>query len=85
MPDQPELSIVIAAPELRPTLAECLTELARQTEHRQCETLVVTNIPDDARFVRERFPQMMAIEAERSSLIPELWGRGVCAARGRII
>jgi len=85
MPDQPELSIVIAAPESRPTLAECLTEIARQTEHLPFETLVVTNVPDDARFVREKFPQMIVIEAERSSLIPELWGKGASAARGRII
>lgn len=85
MSDQPELSIVIAAPKSRPTLVECLAAIARQSEGRACETLVVTNDANDARSVRAKFPQLRVIEAERAALIPELWGKGVRASRGRVI
>ena len=82
---EPQLTIVVAAPNASPTLGECLDALASQVTGRESEVLVTAATSAGVQLVRERFPQFTAIEAPASSLLPELWGAGVARAQGRIL
>ncbi len=79
-----ELSIIVAASNSQRTLPECLTTVQKQIDSDSVELMVAAN-PADARLVREKFPDVRIIESERPRLIPELWGRAIAQARGRVI
>ncbi len=82
---EPELSIIIAASNAHQTIVECLSALRPQITGRAVEVFVSANYADDARLVRESFPETKLIEAARPRLIPELWGLATARARGRVI
>ena len=82
---EPQLTIVVAAPNASPALGECLDALASQVRGREFEVLVPAATAGGVQLVRERFPQFTAIEAPASSLLPGLWGAGVARAQGRIL
>jgi len=60
---EPQLTIVVAAPNASPTLGECLDALASQVTGRESEVLVTAATSAGVQLVRERFPQFTAIEA----------------------
>jgi hypothetical protein len=82
---EPVLTIVVAAAGAKLSLRKCLEALAVQVGGRAIEVLVVTPGVDDARLVREQFPQFTWIDAPRSTLLPDLWSVGVARARGRVL
>jgi hypothetical protein len=81
----PELSIVVSVPGASSALTECLAAITQQSSGIQAEILVVPARARDAELVTERFPRCILVEPGEARCEPELLGRGVPKAGGRIV
>jgi hypothetical protein len=81
----PELSIVVSVPDASSALTECLAAITQQISGIQAEILVVPAGARDAELVTERFPHCILVEPGEARCEPELLGRGVPKASGRIV
>jgi hypothetical protein len=79
----PTLSIVIAAVNADRTTRRCLSALAPQLTVAPIEVLVVSAAADAA--IACEFPFVTWIPDAGDRLVPELWGKGIEHAHGRII
>ena len=82
----PKLSIVVASQNARGSVRDCLSALEHQRSDASIEVVVVDNSVDGtADIVRREFPAAKLISADRSKLIPELWGIGISESTGEYL
>ena len=80
---KPKLSVVVASQNASRSVRECLSALESQSKDASIEVIVVDNSVDGtADIVRREFPAAKFIAADRSKLIPELWGIGIAESTG---
>ena len=80
---RPKLSVVLASQNASRSVRDCLSALEGQRTNTSMEIVVVDNSVDEtADIVRREFPAAKFIAADRSKLIPELWGIGISESSG---
>ncbi len=82
----PDLSVVVAAKNVRQTLLACLKLLMRQAEGRNVEIIVVDASTDgSAQSVSEYSSQIKLLHANPEWLVPRLWSLGIEEATAPIV
>ena len=80
------LSVIIGAHNAAAVIDLCLSALQPQLNWETDEVILADSSTDGtAAIVRERFPQVDLIECDQPLVIPQLRGRAIARARGRII
>jgi glycosyltransferase involved in cell wall biosynthesis len=80
---KPKLSVVVASQNASRSVRDCLTALESQRKNGSIEIVVVDNSVDETPdIIRREFPKAKLIAADRSKLIPELWGIGISESTG---
>lgn len=81
-----ELSIVIASQNAQTSATKCLQKIEDQCELNNIEIIVVDNSCDETtELISSHFPSIKLIKCSTDKLIPELWGIGISASRGKFI
>jgi GT2 family glycosyltransferase len=81
-----DISVVVPAYLGALTIADCLASLTAATADRDAEIIVVESSGDDtANIVRQRFPHVRLICADRRLTAGAARNRGAAAARGRLV
>lgn len=82
----PKLSIIIAAHDPGPVIADCLAVLEAQNERHTAEIIVADSSSDGtADLIRERFPKVCLLHYADPISVPHLRGVAIAAARGEVI
>ncbi|MGH9947869.1 MAG: glycosyltransferase [Pyrinomonadaceae bacterium] len=80
---KPKLSVIIASQNASRSIRDCLHSLIRQVVDGEVEIVVIDNSTDETtEIVKLEFPEIVLIEADKKSLIPELWGVGIHESSG---
>jgi glycosyltransferase involved in cell wall biosynthesis len=83
---QPKLSVVVASQNARASVGDCLRALEKQHHNGDLEIIVIDNSTDEtADIVKRDFPAVKFVAAEKSKLIPELWGIGINESAGDFV
>ncbi len=82
----PKLSIVIAAHNPGPVIADCLAALETQDGKHTAEIIVADSSSDGTGdLIRERFPNVCLLHYAEPANLPQLRGVAIAAARGEVI
>lgn len=83
---RPRLSVVIGVHNAAAVIGECLAALERQQGRDDAEIIVADSSTDDTPgIVGRQFPGVRLLHSEAPLSLPQLRGRGIAAAAGRII
>jgi glycosyl transferase family 2 len=83
---EPEVSVVVPSVSGTPAILECLAALADQDGAVRAEVVVVDRTGEATRdAIRRQFPHVRLVAMDTGSPLPEMRGRGVAEARGRMI
>lgn len=86
MPQDPEVSVIIASYNARGTIGACLQSLEEQTTLRSFEVIVVDSSTDGTgEFVEEMFPHVRVHRFSERKFAGDARNIGIAAARGKII
>lgn len=82
----PAVSIVVAAREAPPSLAECLDAIAAQLDGEETELVVVHAAGEAAPpFAARAVGPAQLVEGPRGARVPELWEAGIGATTGPLV
>lgn len=83
---EPAVSVVVPSVSGTSAIFECLAALADQDDETPAEVVVVDRCGEATRdAIRARFPEVRLVAMDRGSPLPDMRGRGVAEARGRMI
>lgn len=80
-----DLSIVVASRNTSRTIGLCLQALSEQAQDDNIEILVLDASTDDSAEIARHYQRINVIRADPSSLIPELWKKGIELTSGRSV
>jgi len=84
--EEPTVSVVVPSVSGTASVLECLAALGDQDDGAGAEVIVVDRAGEATRAaIRERFPSVRLLTAAPGTPLPDLRGRGLAAARGRMI
>jgi glycosyltransferase involved in cell wall biosynthesis len=81
----PDLSIVIAAHNAGAVIAASLRALTAQAGTEHSEIIVADSSTDGTPSIVDAFPSVRLLHFDQPLTVPELRGRGIAAANGRVI
>jgi GT2 family glycosyltransferase len=86
MPDDPQLSVIIASYNSRSTIATCLESLRNQKTSASFETIVVDSSTDGtASLVEKMFPEVTLCKFAERKYCGDARNKGISLAKGKII
>jgi glycosyltransferase involved in cell wall biosynthesis len=86
VPDDPELSAIVASYNSIRTIADCLESLRNQATERRYEIIVVDSSNDHtAEFVARRFPEVLLIRFSERKFPGDARNAGIAEARAEIV
>ena len=84
--DTCELTVIVGSLDAGTHLPQCLESLQSACAGLDAEILVVDGSAESGLdLIRQRFDSTRFITMPRGTLVPELWGRGLRDARGRVV
>jgi glycosyltransferase involved in cell wall biosynthesis len=84
--EEPLVSVVIACVNGMPSIGECIDHLSDQEGDIPAEIIVADRCGEPVRReIRQRYPQVVLIEADAHATIPKLRAMGMALAKGKMI
>jgi glycosyltransferase involved in cell wall biosynthesis len=81
----PELTVVVGSVEAGRSIDSCLSSVARACAGIDAEVLVVDASTDGSAERAERAGGALVVKRTPGTLVPDLWGEGICRSRGKWI